>query len=182
MNNPLEANEFRFYLNFKDESLGFGIIEITEPIGFDASTFGVIKDANRYGRDVEYANVDIELTFQDVKAQISDSVITLPNGVTIDRLAMGLDFLLFAIELKGFETEVEFIIKRKNLSFTIGVLDLASDVDTDMTTYLSCKVIQNTDKAIIKRRNEIKVDVFSNEDLDGNPVEPIQTYKVLMKY
>ena len=62
MNSPLEKNEFRFYLNFKDESLGFGTIEITEPIGFDASTFGVVKDTNRYGRDVEYANVDIELT------------------------------------------------------------------------------------------------------------------------
>src|SRR5690606_3640946 len=105
------SNNIRLFLNFKNIELGFGKIEITEPIGFDASNFVALKDTGRYGRDVEYGNVDIELEFQDVATDKTENVITLPNGVRIDRLTMGLPFLLEADRLYGFEAEIEFIVR-----------------------------------------------------------------------
>ena len=175
------SNNIRLFLNFKNIELGFGKIEITEPIGFDASNFVALKDTGRYGRDVEYGNVDIELEFQDVATDKTENVITLPNGVRIDRLTMGLPFLLEADRLYGFEAEIEFIVNIDGEDFTVGVLDNGEARETDGTTYYRTKVIQNTDKAELKRRESIKVDLFSDVDLDGNNSEPIETHNVLLK-
>lgn len=181
MDNPLENKEFKFYLNFRDEELGFGKKEITEPIGFDASSFNVLQDSDRYGRDVEYSNAEVELDFQRYYAtQMNGNVNQLLDGLAVDRLSMGLEFLIEAYKLKGFEADVQFILERNNLEFTVGVLDFAQS-ETDLKTYFKCKIIQDTDKALFKRRSELKVDLLSGEDLDGNYVEPIQTYNILLK-
>lgn len=180
MNNPLEVHSIRLFLNFKDLDLGFGLVEITEPIGFDASNFVCLKDTGRYGRDVEYGNVDVELMFIDVATEPTTNVVTLPNGVIVDRLTMGLPFLLEADRLKGFEAEIEFIVEIDGETFTVGVID-CQDRETDGTTYYQAKIIQSTEKAELKRRESIKVDLFSNEDLDGNNVDPIETHNVLLK-
>lgn len=180
MSNPLELNEFRFFLNFLSEDANFGLVEITEPIGFDGATFSIKQDSDRYGRDVEYGSVEIDLEFIDVATQPTENTITLPDGTFIDRLTMGLPFLLETYKTKGFESEVEFILKRNNVNFTVGVLDFAQS-ETDMVTFFKCKVIQETDKALLKRRSEIKVDLLSNEDLDGNEVEPVETHNILLR-
>lgn len=180
MNNPLETGSIRLFLNFKDLDLGFGLVEITEPIGFDASNFVILKDTGRYGRDVEYGNVDVELRFIDVATDPTTNVITLTDGVIIDRLTMGLPFLLEADRLKGFEAEIDFIVEIDGEPFTVGVLD-CQERETDGTTYYQAKIIQSTEKAELKRRESIKVDLFSNADLDGNNVEPIETHNILLK-
>lgn len=181
MDNPLENKEFKFYLNFRDEELGFGKNEITEPIGFDASSFNVLQDSDRYGRDVEYSNAEVELDFQRYYAtQMNGNVNQLLDGLAVNRLSMGLEYLIEAYKLKGFEADVQFILERNNLEFTAGVLDFAQS-ETDLKTYFKCKIIQDTDKALFKRRSELKVDLLSSEDLDGNYVEPVQTHNILLK-
>ena len=52
---------FRFFLNFKNNSVGR--LEITEPIGFDGATFTIEQDKKRYGRDVSYGSEEVSLDF-----------------------------------------------------------------------------------------------------------------------
>lgn len=177
MNSPLETNAFRFFLNFKNDD-SFGKIEITEPIGFDVLTSTLEQDI--YGRDVLYGAEDIKLQFQDVYSTQHIPTITLPNGVIIDRLSMGLVFLLEYHKLYGYESEVEFSITKNGNEFILGLLDF-SESETDGLTYFNCVIITKTDKAILRRRIDTKVDVYSSEDLDGNYSEPVETHSILLK-
>jgi len=47
--------------------------------------------------------------------------------------------------------------------------------------YFRCKVIQKSELQIIKRRSKVKVDMFSDKDLDGNTIDKAPTTNVLVK-
>jgi hypothetical protein len=98
---------FTFYLNFKNDATG--LIEITEPVKFDGASFTVEQDKSRYGRDISYGNEEVSLEFYDG---------TFNNGLT-----MGLFQLLDYYKTYGFESEVEFILNKNGVNFTIGLLD-----------------------------------------------------------
>ena len=51
---------FKHKLNFLDLP-NVGTIIISEPDGFDGSSFKIEQDSKRYGRDVYIANEEIEL-------------------------------------------------------------------------------------------------------------------------
>lgn len=179
MSNPLDSREFKIYLDFKNQG-SFGLVEITEPIGFDACHFVVKQDSNRYGRDVEYSNEEIDLQFQDIKTSILVNKYQLPNGVILDRLTMGLDFLLESFKIYGFESEVQLIVEKNGVRFAVCELDF-QNADTDGMTYFNCVGIQITEKAKVKRRSDVVVDVLSNRDLDDNIASPIELQNVLLK-
>lgn len=177
-NNPLDNKEFSFYLNFKNDETG--LLEISEPVKFDASTFVIEQDKKRYGRDVFFMNEEISLEFySDYFAPTLNNVI-LPNGEVVNHLTHGFEFLNKYYRDYGFESEVEFILKRNDVTFITGLLDFKS-ADTDELTYYKFKVIQNTKQAQIKRREDIDVNLFSSEDLDGNEITPLSTTNILLK-
>lgn len=155
---------FTFYLNFKNDSTG--LVEITEPVKFDGASFTVEQDKGRYGRDISYGNEEVSLEFYDG---------TFDNGLT-----MGLSQLLDYYKTYGFESEVEFILKKNGVNFTIGLLDFQM-AKTDLLTYFECKIIQENNRAIINRRKDINVDVFSDKDLDLNTITPLTTENILLK-
>jgi hypothetical protein len=155
---------FTFYLNFKNDATG--LIEITEPVKFDGASFTVEQDKSRYGRDISYGNEEVSLEFYDG---------TFNNGLT-----MGLFQLLDYYKTYGFESEVEFILKKNGVNFTIGLLDFQM-AKTDLLTYFECKIIQENNRAIINRRKDINVDVFSDNDLDLNTITPLATENILLK-
>jgi hypothetical protein len=155
---------FTFYLNFKNDATG--LVEITEPVKFDGASFTVEQDKGRYGRDISYGNEEVSLEFYEG---------TFDNGLT-----MGLTELLDCYKNYGFESEVEFILKQNGTTFTVGILDFQM-AKTDLITFFECKVIQENNRAIIKRRNDINVDVFSDKDLDLNPITPLATENILLK-
>ena len=155
---------FTFYLNFKNDSTG--LIEITEPVKFDGASFTVEQDKSRYGRDISYGNEEVSLEFYDG---------TFDNGLT-----MGLFNLLDYYKTYGFESEVEFILNKNGVTFTVGLLDFQM-AKTDLLTYFECKVIQENNRAIINRRKDINVDVFSDKDLDLNTITPLTTENILLK-
>ena len=155
---------FTFYLNFKNDATG--LIEITEPVKFDGASFTVEQDKGRYGRDISFGNEEISLEFYD--------------GIFDNGLTMGLFQLLDYYKTYGFESEVEFILKKNGINFTIGLLDFQM-AKTDLLTYFECKIIQENNRAIINRRNEINVDVFSDKDLDLNTITPLTTENILLK-
>jgi hypothetical protein len=155
---------FTFYLNFKNDATG--LIEITEPVKFDGASFTVEQDKSRYGRDISYGNEEVSLEFYD--------------GIFDNGLTMGLFQLLDYYKTYGFESEVEFILKKNGVNFTIGLLDFKM-AKTDLLTYFECKIIQENNRAIINRRKDINVDVFSNKDLDLNTITPLATENILLK-
>lgn len=155
---------FTFYLNFKNDATG--LVEITEPVKFDGASFTVEQDKGRYGRDISYGNEEVSLEFYEG---------TFDNGLT-----MGLTQLLDCYKNYGFESEVEFILKQNGTTFTVGILDFQM-AKTDLITFFECKVIQENNRAIIKRRNDINVDVFSDKDLDLNTITPLATENILLK-
>jgi len=155
---------FTFYLNFKNDATG--LMEITEPVKFDGASFTVEQDKGRYGRDISFGNEEISLEFYD--------------GIFENGLTMGLFQLLDYYKTYGFESEVEFILKKNGINFTIGLLDFQM-AKTDLLTYFECKIIQENNRAIINRRKDINVDVFSDKDLDLNTITPLITENILLK-
>lgn len=64
MNNPLNANDFTFFLEF--DELGFPTeYQICEPIGWDATNFVQEQESKRWARSVEYGAVE-KLDFVDI--------------------------------------------------------------------------------------------------------------------
>jgi hypothetical protein len=156
--------DFTFYLNFKNDATG--LVQITEPVKFDGASFTVEQDKGRYGRDISYGNEEVSLEFYD--------------GIFDNGLTMGLFQLLDYYKTYGFESEVEFILKKNGVTFTVGLLDFQM-AKTDLLTYFECKVIQENNRAIINRRKDINVDVFSDKDLDLNTITPLETESILLK-
>lgn len=170
---------YEFQFNFKNEG-SFGLIDSTEAVKFDGASFVVNQEDKRYGRDGYKVNEEIDLFFYKGAWDSVDTPYQLPNGTIVYSLTMGFDYLIQVYNEFGYESEVEFIIKKGGLAFTTGVLDFQTS-ETDGLTYLSCKIVQSTGKQIIKRRADIVTDIFSTEDLDGNTVTPAITQNILLK-
>lgn len=153
-----------FYLNFKNDATG--LVQISEPVKFDSANFVIEQDKKRYGRDVFYGNEEVSLEFYKGVYE---------NGLTHEYERLIQYYLDY-----GFESEVEFIVRRDNVDFVVGLLDFEL-AETDQIEYFKTKIIQNTTQALVKRREDVNVDVFSDVDLDDEPIEPITTKKILLK-
>ena len=161
MNNPIEINAFRHFLELNSVRT-----EILEPIGFDAANFVVEQNNDGYGRDIFYGNTEVDLEFHDEYG--------------INDLPSGLELLLAQENLNGSEADVNYILQKNNIDFTVGQLDFATS-QTDYKSYFKCKVIQNNEQAKIKKRINVKVDAFATKDLDDNTITPIQTTDILLQ-
>lgn len=155
---------YRFFLNFKSDLTGR--VEISEPVKFDSANFVIEQDKKRYGRDVFYGNEEVSLEFY--------------KGIYENGLTHEFERLIQYYNDFGFESEVEFIVQLDNVDFVVGILDFEL-AETDQIEYFKTKVIQNTKQALVKRREDINVDVFSNVDLDDEPITPVTTQKILLK-
>lgn len=171
--------DYKFKLIFKNiESIGE--FEITEPVKFDGASFVLEQDKERYGRDVFYLNENVDLFFYKGYYDITENPLQLPDGVIVNNLTQGFEYLLEAINQKGYEVECEFRLLQGDTEFAFGVLDFQTS-KTDEWSYIQCKVLQSTEKQLIKRRADYVVDMFSDEDADGEYIEPLQTQNILLK-
>lgn len=177
MSNPLENKEFRHYLNFLNDN--WGLIEISEPVKFDASDF-FLGQEDGYARDLSFMNEEIDLEFYEGFYEPTDTPYQLPSGTIANKLSQGFPFLIDYNKRHGFQAQVEYILERNGVKFTLGELNFEGAI-TDELTYFKCKVVQATKRALAKRRADIKIDGFATEDLDGNPIPPLQTTNILLK-
>jgi hypothetical protein len=175
--NPNNNNSYRFFLNFKNS---FGCIEITEPVKFDGASFVIEQEKGRYGRDVSFMNESLDLFFYKGIYDVSENPLQLPNGTIIYNLTQCFEQLIEDFNNTGWESEIEFIIEKSDVSFITGVLDMFN-AETDGLTFISCKVVQDTGRQLIKRREDIVIDMFSNENVDREPITPLQTTNILLK-
>lgn len=148
-----------FRLNFITN--GEGEFTISEPIGFDSADFVLKQDTKRYGRDVSFSGGEAEFTFSS-------------------RLNHKFDLLMYYYETFGWESQVELIINKDGIDHTIGDFDFYN-ANTDQLDTFTCKIIQQSSQAIIKRREDIVVDVFSEENIDGEEIDALVSEKVLVK-
>lgn len=158
---------YKFYLHF---AVGTGVNptykrkEIAEPIGFDGANWTLQQETGRYGRDVMF----------------SPDSFTFSSFVEIEGLTHLFDDLKQVYQNRGFEGNVLFEIEIDGVSYILGQLDFTT-VETDLLKYFTCNIIQLNDEAVIKRRMEVKVDLFSDKDYNGLPITPLTAEKILIK-
>lgn len=169
---------FKHYLNFIGLPL-IGRIEISEPTGFDGSSHSIKQEDGRFGRDVVKGNELIELTINKDHFELMDHSQILPDGVEFNYASQGYDYMLSELESKGWECEIEYILQKDGIDFVTGIIDAYTAIVQDGE--IKFKTIQNTKREVIKRREDIYIDAFSNEDLDGNPIIPCATSNILLK-
>lgn len=148
----------KFYLDFKSDATG--LLEINEPINYSNITFDCEQKDKKYGRDIFYNAGEFELEFVDYREHY-------------------LDKLLYYCQYFGYESQIDFIIEIDNIQTKLGELDFAQ-ASTDQLTYFKCKIIQDGALQIIKRRSDIKVDLFSDKDIDGNSITPLVPENILI--
>ena len=154
----------RFFFLISNNIGGYKELEICEPIGFDASSWGLKQDTGRYGRDVLF----------------SPDSFTFSPFVEIQGLTHQFNALISVYKEKGFEGDVRFKIEIGGIEYVLGQLDFKT-AETDCLKYFTCNIIQLNDEATFKRRKDVKVDLFSNKDYDGNDIVPLTPEKILLK-
>lgn len=165
---------FKHYLVINDEE-----IEVLEPINFDASNFIVEQDKKKWGRDIYKGNEEISLYFGNEIGEPLEVERVLNNCMILRHKNSGLDLLLQINKELGSEAIVYWKLQF-GTEFLLFELDFGT-AKTDDLTFIELKVIQNLEQAKIKRREKIKIDAFSDKDLDDNTITPIATKKLLMK-
>lgn len=148
-----------FKLNFITN--GEGIKPISEPVGFDAADFTLKQDSKRLGRDVSFAGGESEFSFYPMNDH-------------------EFDLLIYYYETFGWESEVQLIIEVDGFDNIIGDFDFFT-AKTNLIDDFSCKIVQSKKQALIKKRNDVKVDLFSDKDLDDNDITPVITENILVK-
>ena len=176
-NNPLDLKEFKHYLNFKSDNTGR--IQISEPVKFDGAEF-VLQQDKMYARDVSYMSEEMDLEFYKGFFEQSDAEYQLPNGLIVDKLGHAIEYLFEYNKDYGFQAQIEYILERNGIEFILGELNFEG-CKTDELTYFNCKIVQNTNRAIAKRRDDTKLDGFADKDLDNNDITPIETHNMLLK-
>ena len=177
-NNPLYDDSLRHWLDFVEPN--YGRVEITEPLNFDSFSFKIKQRTNGFGRDKEIGAEEIDLEFGNVYGEKTDFPQTLIDGTIIDYLSHRLDLIFEAVREKGSETKINYILSRNNVDFVMGEFDVPEST-TDGYSNFKCSIVQNTNKALIERKRDIKADVFSTTDTFGNPQIPLTKTKVLLK-
>jgi hypothetical protein len=147
-----------FYLDFKNDASGE--VQINEPIGYAEMDFNLQQKDKGYGRDISFSGGEAQFNFVNYRNHY-------------------LDKLLYFNHFYGFESKVDLIIRQEGYDDVVAELDFATAV-TDDFEYFKCKVIQKSSLQIVKRRKSVKVDLFSDKDIDGNPITPLVAENMLL--
>jgi hypothetical protein len=136
----------KFQLDFKSDD--FGKKTIDEPFGLDAISFSLKQKENGMARDISLTGGEAMFEFTHMRNH-------------------ELKQLLYYHRKFGYEALVNLIIEIDENNKFVCELDFANS-ETDDLEYFKCKGIQQGVFQVLKRRNEAKVDVKSDSDLDGN--------------
>jgi len=131
-------------------------VSIDEPINFATVDFQLSQKDKGYGRDVSFNGGEVQFEFVKYRNHYLSKLLQYNNTY-------------------GFESIVELVISTQ----VIGELDFATAI-TDDFEYFKCKVIQQSAKQIVKRRKSVKIDLFSDKDVDGNYIAPLPTQNMVM--
>ena len=169
----------KFEISLRFNQLPIGEIPITEFVGFDATSFTIEREVMRYAADTTYMNDETPCVFWRGLYDETTTPLVLPDGTVLYQLTMGFDYLLQEFRTRGFEMDVDVIIRKDGTQFIIGELDgLSASVKSN--NVFSCKLVTQGTRAAMKRDAETKIDLLSNKDVKGNPISPMPLQNVLM--
>ena len=173
-NNPIDTNSFKHFLEIRGVKT-----EIAEPVNFNLSNFKVIQDD--IARDTYLGNEETSLEFYTNDFSSQSNTYMDNNGLLINHLQSGANLIIQENTDYGNEADVKYILEKDNVSFTTGNLDFSEDYESDNLTYVKCRVIQNNNQALIKKREDVTVDLLSDKDLDDNTITTIPIQKLFLK-
>jgi len=149
----------KFYIDFISD--GTGRLYIDEPIGFNTMSFDVMQKDKGYGRDIFFNSGEAMMEFTNFRNHY-------------------LDKLLYYNHYYGFESKAKLGIEFINGESVIMDMDFSTAISDDLE-YFKCKCVEVSEVQIVKRRASVKVDLFSNLDIDGNTITPVMTSNILLK-
>lgn len=130
---------------------GHGLKEIEEPFGFKSAEF-TIEQNEYYGRDINFA--------------------AGKNRLKINRIANHcLSEMLYNLNFYGFECVIEYIINVNGIEYNYQV-DLLQH-KTDGYNWLEFSLTELVKRFLLRRRMDVKSDLMSGKDLDGNTIGQI---------
>jgi len=149
----------KFYIRFESE-LPIQQFDIDEPFGYSDASFVIKQEDKRFARDLSFSDGEIKMEFTDFRKHYLEKILYFNDRYGFEsKIVLGI--------VSGLET-IEFDF------------DMVS-AETDGLKFFRCNVIQDNKQQILKRNKEVKVNVFSDKDLFGNPIEPLETEKILIK-
>jgi hypothetical protein len=147
-----------FYLNFISDT--YGRKQIDEPIGFAEVDFNIKQRSGGMARDIALNGDKIDFSFSYMRNH-------------------EIKQLLYYFNKFGFEAKVNLEIEFNETTKYICELDFAT-AQSDDFKYLKIKGLPLSDYQIIKRRRSVKVDLFSDKNVDGNYIAPLVPDNILM--
>lgn len=167
---------YRFYIAFKDDDI---TIEIAEPFQFSSFSHGVERDMKGFAVDTRLFSENTDLYFSNAEFERTEQYEDI-DGVVMFNLGHGLKRLLDAFNEYGADANIELQIHFNGSLITKCDFDL-EDVDTDMVTFFKCGFIENSLRSKFKQReDDVTINIFAEEDLDGNAIPKMETLKVLL--
>lgn len=150
----------KFYLIFSEQP--YKRVQINEPINYSSVDFNLDQRDGAMGRDVTLSGGKFSFKF------------------TKHRHGQAFEQILYYVHLYGFEADVKLVIVLEDGTEFIGELDFVSAEDNDFD-YFECPVIMESETQIFRRRNDTKVDLFSNVDINGNLITPLVPVNMLLQ-
>ena len=148
----------KFTLNFLSDN--YGKKKIDEPFGTSDINFSLKQKEKGMGRDVSFSGNEIQFEFTDKRNH-------------------ELKQLLYYHRKFGFESVVVLTIEIDENNKYNCDLDFAT-AETDDLTYFRCKGIEDSKLQIVKARKEVKVDLLSDVDVDGNFIGGLVPENILL--
>jgi len=136
----------KYYLNFLSDNYGRKLID--EPVGVAEIDFNIKQEQGRMARDYTLNGDIIEFEFSYMRNH-------------------HLKQLLYYFNKFGYEARVELEMVIDSINTYICELDFAQ-AETDDLEYFKCKGILIADRQVIKRRKSVKVDLYSDKNVDGD--------------
>jgi len=166
------------------EIIGIGaplMYEITEPIGFDGLKFENEQEPKKFNRSINFGALD-KIEFVNAVGKLA----TTPQvrnqfGDLTEFLDYGLEWLLYGLEVKGFEFEVYYHLSLDGVYFPKMQLDFSEKDVTDGVNYVKCKLIDASIIMDYKRQADETFNAFSDKDFKQRTITPIQTFNYLRR-
>lgn len=148
----------KYYLNFLSDNYGRKLID--EPIGVAEIDFNIKQEQGRMARDYTLNGDIIEFEFSYMRNH-------------------ELKQLLYYFNKFGYEARVELEIVIDAINTYVCELDFAQ-AETDDLEYFKCKGILIAERQVIKRRKSVKVDLYSDTNVDGDYIGKLNPENVLI--
>lgn len=173
---------FEFELFFPDypEFGENGVVPLTEVVKSDAMTISMLQDKERIGRDVTFGSEEVDLEFYSGEYDLSNLNIQTPDGRITQGFTMGYEFIAEGLKREGSELQAQLRISIDGQVFSIGDLDL-KNANHNGYDCIKCKVIQESNRALIARNLDTEIDLLSNIGLFEQEITTPTLYNILLK-